>query len=74
MAANIRSNVLRTLMKKNEPVVIFLMNGFQMRGTIKSFDESCIVVHSDGKDNMIYPHAISTISTQSYVDFGTVTA
>lgn len=43
------------------PVTVFLVNGFQMRGTIEGFDVFTVLLQSDGKQNLIYKHAISTI-------------
>lgn len=43
------------------PVTVFLINGFQMRGTVEGFDVFTVVLQSDGKQNLIYKHAISTI-------------
>lgn len=43
------------------PVTIFLVNGFQMRGTVDGFDVFTVVLQSEGKQNLIYKHAISTI-------------
>ena len=40
---------------------MFLMNGFQMRGCITGFDAFTVVLSSDGKQQIIYKHAISTI-------------
>ena len=42
-------------------VTVFLVNGFQMRGTVTGFDAFTVVLLSDGKQNLIYKHAISTI-------------
>ena len=42
-------------------VSVFLVNGFQMRGTIEGFDVFTVLLQSDGKQNLIYKHAISTI-------------
>ena len=42
------------------PVTLFLMNGFQMRGTITGYDP--FVLDSDGRQQVIYKHAISTIA------------
>ena len=44
------------------PVTIFLMNGFQMRGTITGYDPFVVVLDSDGRQQVIYKHAISTIA------------
>ena len=43
-------------------VTVFLVNGFQMRGVIRGFDSFVVFVDSDGKQQMIYKHAISTIA------------
>ena len=47
--------------RAREPVTMFLMNGFQMRGYITGFDAFTVVLTSDGKQQIIYKHAISTI-------------
>ena len=44
------------------PVTLFLMNGFQLRGTITGFDSFVVVLVTDGKQQMIYKHAISTLA------------
>ncbi len=43
------------------PVTMFLMNGFQLRGIIAEFDPFAVLLDSDGKQQLIYKHAISTI-------------
>lgn len=43
-------------------VTLFLMNGFQMRGTITGYDPFVVVLDSDGRQQVIYKHAISTIA------------
>ena len=45
-------------------VTMFLMNGFQMRGVITGFDQFVVVLVSDGKQQVIYKHAISTIAPE----------
>ena len=42
-------------------VTVFLMNGFQLKGYIRAFDSFVVLVESDGKQQMIFKHAISTI-------------
>lgn len=44
------------------PVTLFLMNGFQIRGTITGYDPFVVVLDSDGRQQVIYKHAISTIA------------
>ena len=42
-------------------VTMFLMNGFQLHGIVRGFDGFTVVLDSDGKQQLIYKHAISTI-------------
>ena len=53
---------LNQLRRERIPVTIHLTNGFQLRGIIKGFDNFVILLESDGKQMMIYKHAISTIT------------
>ena len=62
-------DVFLTSVRRNEtPVTVFLMNGFQMRGTITGFDAFTVVLTAEGKQNLIYKHAISTVSPARTVD------
>ena len=47
---------------------MFLVNGFQMRGVITGFDSFVVILESDGKQQMLYKHAISTIVPVSPMD------
>ena len=47
---------------------MFLMNGYQMRGYVTGFDAFTVVLSSDGKQMVIYKHAISTIVAERPVD------
>ncbi|MBQ7894968.1 MAG: RNA chaperone Hfq [Oscillospiraceae bacterium] len=51
-------------------VTMFLMNGFQLHGIVKGFDGFTVVLDSDGKQQLIYKHAISTIVPPRPLDFG----
>lgn len=49
--------------RKNKiPVTIYLSNGFQLKGFVKGFDSFTVVLDSDGKQMLIYKHAITTIT------------
>ena len=54
--------ILEEVRKNKIPVTLFLMNGFQLRGTITGFDSFVVVLVTDGKQQMIYKHAISTLA------------
>ena len=58
---NLQDAILTETVKDRVPVTLFLMNGFQLRGTITGFDSFVVVLVSDGKQQMIYKHAISTL-------------
>ena len=53
--------ILRECIRERMPLTLFLMNGFQLRGTVTGFDSFVVVLVSDGKQQMIYKHAISTL-------------
>ena len=59
---NLQDAILNEVRRDKVPVTLFLMNGFQLRGTITGFDSFVVVLVSDGKQQMIYKHAISTLA------------
>ena len=58
---NFQDLLLNAVRKDGILVTIFLMSGFQIKGFVKGFDVYAILMESDGKQQMIYKHAISTI-------------
>ena len=60
-AINLQDAILKECRRDKAPVTLFLMNGFQLRGIITGFDSFVVVLVSDGKQQMIYKHAISTL-------------
>ena len=59
---NLQDAVLNEVRKERVPVTLFLMNGFQLRGTVTGFDSFVVLLVSEGKQQMIYKHAISTLA------------
>ena len=59
---NLQDAILKEVRREKVPVTLFLMNGFQLRGIITGFDSFVVVLLSDGKQQMIYKHAISTLA------------
>ena len=60
--ANLQDIFLLSARREKIPVTLFLMNGFQMRGTITGFDAFVVTLDSEGRQQIIYKHAISTIA------------
>lgn len=59
---NLQDGFLNRVRQEKVPVTMFLMNGFQMRGVITGFDQFVILLQSDGRQQMIYKHAVSTMT------------
>ena len=59
---NLQDAILKEVIRDRVPLTLFLMNGFQLRGIITGFDSFVVVLVSDGKQQMIYKHAISTLA------------
>lgn len=61
-ANNLQDIFLNGARKGKIPVTVYLTNGFQIRGYVKGFDSFTVVLDCDGKQMLIYKHAISTIT------------
>jgi host factor-I protein len=59
---NLQDTFLNRTRQDRVPVTVFMTNGFQMRGEIRGFDNFVVLVDSEGKQQMIYKHAISTLA------------
>lgn len=58
---NHQETFLNKLCREQLPCTLFLMNGFQMRGIVLAHDNFVLIAEVDGRQQMIYKHAISTI-------------
>ena len=66
---NLQDIFLNQVRKEHIAVTIYLTNGFQLKGMVKGFDNFTVVLDSDGKQQLVYKHAISTISPMKVVNF-----
>ena len=73
-AINLQEAILKECRKEKVPVTLFLMNGFQLRGIVTGFDSFVVVLVSDGKQQMIYKHAISTLAPMKPLKAAATTA
>lgn len=62
-AQNLQDTFLNYIRREKIPVTLFLMNGFQLRGVVRSFDSFVVLIDADGRQQMIYKHAISTVAS-----------
>ena len=67
----IQDAFLNQVRKNHIPATIHLINGFQLRGMIKGFDNFVVIIDSDGKQMMIYKHAISSVTPAQSVNYYT---
>ena len=65
---NLQDTFLAKARRAGNLVTVFLMNGFQMHGVISGYDSFVVVLDSEGKQQMIYKHAISTIIPMRPID------
>ncbi len=66
---NLQDVFLNSVRKDKIVITIFLVNGFQIRGTVLGFDSYTVVVDSEGKQEVVYKHAISTIIPAVPINF-----
>jgi host factor-I protein len=62
MPGSLQDAFLAECKRAGTPVTVYLVNGFQLRGTVKGFDPFTVLLDYERKTHLIYKHAISTIS------------
>ncbi len=58
---NLQDVFLNRSRKEGVRITVFLVNGYQLKGIVKGFDNYTLILDSEGKQQLIYKHAISTI-------------
>ncbi|EHQ89932.1 RNA chaperone Hfq [Desulfosporosinus youngiae] len=71
---NLQDTFLNQVRKENLPVTIYLVNGFQLKGHIKGFDNFTVVIEFEGRQQMVYKHAISTVMPIRPINFAAASA
>ena len=67
-AMNLQDSFLNHVRKENMAVVIYLVNGFQIRGLVRGFDNFTVIIENEGKQQLVYKHAISTIAPAANIN------
>jgi host factor-I protein len=71
-AIGLQDIYLNQIRKEHIPVIIYLINGVQLRGLVRAFDNFTVLLECDGRNDLIYKHAISTITPQKSFTLTTV--
>lgn len=66
---NLQDVFLNQVRKEHTPITIYLVNGFQLKGMVKGFDNYTIVLDNEGKQQLVYKHAVSTIMPLKPINF-----
>ncbi len=60
-AINLQDTFLNQARKENMLTTVFLVNGYQIKGVVRSFDNFTLLLEVEGKQQLVYKHAVSTI-------------
>ena len=58
---NLQDAFLNQARKENMLTTVFLVNGYQIKGVVRSFDNFTLMLEVEGKQQLVYKHAVSTI-------------
>ncbi len=59
---NLQDAFLNQVRKDRIFVTVYLVNGFQIKGLVKGFDNFTVIVELEGRQQLVYKHAISTVA------------
>lgn len=65
---NLQDTFLNQARRQKILLTVFLTNGFQFKGYVRGFDSFTVVLENEGKQNLVYKHAISTIIPASPIE------
>lgn len=64
---NLQDIFLNQARKEKVPVTMYLTNGFQFKGVVRGFDSFTVILDCDGRQNLVYKHAISTVTPSRHI-------
>lgn len=70
---NLQDTFLNQVRKENIMTTVFLVNGYQIKGSVRSFDNYTILLEVDGKQQLVYKHAVSTMIPFRNIQFNLLT-
>ena len=62
--STLQDTFLNEARRERMPLTVFSTNGFQQRGSIVAFDGFTVLLQYEGRQYLVYKHAISTIIPQ----------
>ncbi|MEH2939810.1 RNA chaperone Hfq [Lawsonibacter sp. JLR.KK007] len=68
MKHNLHNAILSRLQEERQVVTLITINGYQMKGRITGFDDLVVVVEVRKEQQIVYRHAISTITPDRAID------
>lgn len=71
---NLQDAFLNQIRKENILVTVYLVNGYQIKGYIKGFDNFTVVLENEGRQQMVYKHALSTVSPSRNINLSQLIA
>ena len=63
---NIQDVYLNTVRREKLPITIFLMSGVKLLGRLRGFDKYSVILESNHQEQLIFKHAISTVTTSRF--------
>ena len=67
--SNLQDIFLNQVRREKMLVTVYLTNGFQFKGYVKGFDSYTVILDTEGRQQLIYKHALSTISHAKPINF-----
>lgn len=69
---NLQDAFLNQIRKENILVTVYLVNGYQIKGYVKGFDNFTVVLENEGRQQMVYKHALSTVSPSRNINLSQI--
>lgn len=67
---SLQDTFLNQARRSRMPVTVFMTNGFQQKGSVTAFDGYTILLHNEGRQYLLYKHAVSTICPLRSIEMG----
>ena len=66
---SLQDTFLNEARRRRMPLTVFMTNGFQQKGAVVSYDGYTVLLLNEGRQYLIYKHAISTVVPPKPLDF-----